>query len=77
MMERRRPHLASEWKAKGETRRVVDVLRALQKIRIGALRLDGKPVARLLTEVPPALNQTLSRLDLLALFSKPPPWANL
>lgn len=69
--------LAAEWKAKGETRRVVDVLRALQKIRIGSLRLDGKPIARLLTEIPPSLNQTLSRLDLLKLFSKPPRWANL
>jgi transposase len=69
--------LASEWKAKGETRRVVDILRALQKIRIGSLRLDGKAVARLLTQVPPSLNQTLTRLDLLKLFSKPPAWANL
>lgn len=69
--------LASEWKAKGETRRVVDVLRALQKIRIGSLSLDGKAVARLLTQIPPSLNQTLSRLDLLKLFSKPPKWADL
>lgn len=69
--------LSNEWKAKGQTRRVVDLLRALQKIRIGSLRLDGKPLARLLTEVPPELNQTLGRLDLLSLFSKPPRWANL
>ena len=69
--------LASEWKAKGETRRVVDILRALQKIRIGALSLDGKAVARLLTQIPPSLNQTLGRLDLLKLFSRPPTWADL
>lgn len=69
--------LAAEWKVKGETRRVVDVLRALQKIRIGSLSLDGKPIARLLSEVPPSFNQTLSRLDLFKLFSKPPTWASL
>jgi transposase len=66
--------LASEWKAKGERRRVVEILRVLQKIRIGALGLKGKSMAHLLTLVPPTLNQTLSRLDLQSLFSKPPAW---
>lgn len=69
--------LSAEWKAKGETRRVVAILRALQKIRIGVFSLAGKRVARLMTQVPPEQNQTLSRLDLLALYSKPPAWAKL
>lgn len=69
--------LAAEWKQKGETRRVVEILRSLQKIRVGTLSLNGKPVAQRLTQIPPTLNETLVKLDLLPLFSKPPAWADL
>jgi transposase len=69
--------LAEEWRQKGETRRVVEILRSLQKIRVGWLSLHGQPIAKRLTQIPPDLNQTLSQLKLLHLFSKPPAWADL
>jgi len=69
--------LGREFRARGETRRVPTLLRELQQIRVGSLRVDGKPLGRLLTQIPPQMNKTLSRLDLLPLFSKPPVWAAL
>jgi transposase len=67
--------LASEWKAKGEHRRVTTILRSLQRIRVGSLKLEGNVLRHLFTEIPPELNETLERLDLLRLFSSPPNWA--
>jgi transposase len=69
--------LAADWKANGESRRVPEILRTLQQIRLGSLSLGGKPVAHHLTQIPSALNQSLRRLNLLPLFSKPPGWAKL
>ena len=69
--------LSREFKARGETKRVPMLLRELQQIRVGSLRVDGKPLGCLLTQIPPEMNKTLSRLDLLPLFSKPPAWAAL
>lgn len=69
--------LSREFKARGEARRVPMLLRELQQIRVGSLRVDGQPLGRLLTQIPPEMNETLSRLDLLPLFSKPPAWAAL
>ena len=69
--------LAQEWTQKGETRRVPDVLRSLQKIRVGVLTVGGKPLGRLLTHIPPELNDTLNRLGLLHLFSAPPAWGRV
>lgn len=69
--------LGREFRARGETRRVPILLRELQQIRVGSLRVDGKPLGRLLTQIPPEMNKTLSSMDLLPLFSKPPAWAAL
>ena len=69
--------LGREFSARGETRRVPTLLREMQQIRVGSLRVDGQPLGRLLTQIPPEMNKTLSRLDLLPLFSKPPAWAAL
>ncbi len=69
--------LSVEWKAKGVTTDVPELLRELQSIRMGYLRVGEKGDQRLtrLTQVPSELNEKLDRLDLLSLFSKPPKWA--
>jgi hypothetical protein len=67
--------LAIEWRAKGETAEVQRVLRRLQAIRIGTLKIAGQDSKRLLTQIPPELNALLGKLDLLPLFTQPPAWA--
>jgi transposase len=67
--------LANEWRAKGETGEVQRLLRQLQGIRVGTLKIADQDSKRLLTQVPPKLNTVLSQLGLLPLFSQPPAWA--
>jgi transposase len=69
--------LANEWRAKGETGEVQRVLRRLQAIRVGTLKIAGQDSKRLLTQIPPELNALLARLDLLPLFTQPPAWAEV
>ena len=69
--------LAHEWRAKGETAELQRVLRRLQAIRVGTLKIAGQDSKRLLTQIPPELNALLVRLDLLPLFTQPPPWAEV
>jgi transposase len=69
--------LANEWRAKGETAEVQRVLRRLQAIRVGTLKIAGRDSKRLLTQIPPELNALLTRLDLLPLFTQPPLWAEV
>jgi len=70
--------LAVEWRAKGETGEVQRLLRRLQAIRVGTLKIAGQESSkRLLTQIPPELNALLARLDLLPLFSQPPAWAEV
>jgi transposase len=69
--------LGREWRAKDEPGEVPRILRELQTIRVGRVRAAGKLVATLLTEVPPNLNEQLTRLALLKLFALPPVWAEL
>lgn len=66
--------LSQEWTALGVTRRVPELLRTLQQIRLGFLKVDAKPIGSLFTQIPANLNATLGQLDLLELFSKPPAW---
>ena len=51
------------------------MLRRLQSIRVGTLRVAGQVVRRLLTQIPAEFNALLDRLGLLHLFGQPPPWA--
>ena len=64
--------LGGEWRAKGETEEVPRVLRHLQTIRLGLLRM-GKSVHRtIMTEVPRNMNNQLKKLGFAALFAAPP-----
>jgi transposase len=67
--------LANEWRAKGETGEVQRLLRRLQAIRVGGLKIADQDSKRLLTHVPPELNRLLGQLGLLSLFAQPPAWA--
>lgn len=64
--------LGVEWRAKGETEEVPRILRHLQTIRLGCLRM-GKSVQRvLMTQIPRNINEQLQRLELTSLFAAPP-----
>jgi transposase len=67
--------VGQEWRAKGERGEVPRLLRRLQSIRVGTLRVAGQVVRRLLTQIPAELNAVLARLGLLHLFGQPPGWA--
>jgi transposase len=67
--------LGQEWRAKSERTEVPRLLRRLQSIRVGTLRVAGQVVRRLLTQIPAELNAVLGRLGLLHLFGQPPAWA--
>lgn len=65
--------LGQEWRAKGQTEEVPRLLRKLQTIRVGTLRLGDQGCSRLMTDVPKDLNAQLSQLGLTHLFAAPPP----
>jgi transposase len=69
--------LGNEWRAKGEKGEVQRLLRQLQAIRVGTLKIAGQDSKRLLTQIPPELNALLARLGLLPLFAQPPAWAEV
>src|SRR5207248_68929 len=69
--------LGREWRQRKETGEVVRILRELQTIRLGSLRVGEQRVATRMTEIPPNLNAQLNKLDLLKLFAHPPAWAAL
>jgi len=64
--------LAREWRAKGETEEVPRVLRHLQTIRLGCLRMGKRVERALMTQIPKNLNQQLQKLGLVSLFAAPP-----
>jgi transposase len=64
--------LGKEWREKGETEEVPGILRKLQTIRVGTLRLGKKVCERLMTEVPKDLNAQLTKMGLAGLFAAPP-----
>jgi transposase len=66
--------LGREWRAMGERGEVPRLLRALQVVRVGTLRVKGIDTKRLLTTIPDDLNTLLKNLDLLRLFAAPPRW---
>src|SRR4029077_18574017 len=69
--------VGNEWRAKGEKGEVQRLLRQLQAIRVGTLKIAGQDSKRLLTQIPPELNTLQGRLGLLPLFAQPPAWAEV
>jgi transposase len=67
--------LERQWRQQDETIEVHNLLRQLQSIRLGCLKVEGKTLKTVVTEVPKDLNEVLSKLELLPLFSQPPAWA--
>jgi transposase len=68
--------LASAWKHMGEHREVPLVLRELQQIKVGKLRVGDAPLKTVLTDIPSHLYSILDKLALFPLFSRPPNWAS-
>jgi len=64
--------LGREWRAKGETEEVPRVLRHLQTIRLGMLKLGQKIHRTVMTEIPKNLNEQIRKLGLAPLFAAPP-----
>jgi transposase len=64
--------LGGEWRAKGETEEVPRILRHLQTIRLGSLRLGQRVEHTLMTQIPKNMNQQLQKLGLASLFAAPP-----
>ena len=64
--------LGREWRAKGEVEEVPRVLRNLQTIRLGMLKLGQKIHRTVMTQIPKNLNQQIQKLGLAALFAAPP-----
>ena len=62
--------LGYEWRAKGEKGEIQCLLRQLQAIRVGTLKIAGQDSKRLLTQIPPQLNSLLAGLGLLPRFKK-------
>ena len=64
--------LGGEWRARGQTQEVPRLLRLLQTIRLGTLRLNQNTIRPLMTQIPNNLNDQLQKLNLTALFAAPP-----
>jgi hypothetical protein len=64
--------LGEEWRAKGETEEVPRILRHLQTIRLGSLRLGQCAQRTLMTQIPKPLNEQLQKLGLTSFFATPP-----
>lgn len=64
--------LGGEWRARGETQEVPRVLRHLQTIRLGVLKLGQRVQRTIMTDIPKNLNEQLLKLGLAPLFASPP-----
>jgi transposase len=64
--------LGGEWRAKGETEEVPRILRHLQTIRLGSLRMGKRVEHALMTQIPKNMNRQLQTLGLAPLFAAPP-----
>lgn len=64
--------LGGEWRGKGETEEVPRVLRHLQTIRLGVMKLGQHVQHVVMTDIPKNLNDQLVKLGLVPLFSAPP-----
>ncbi|MGH9725918.1 MAG: IS1634 family transposase, partial [Candidatus Acidiferrales bacterium] len=64
--------LGGEWRAKGETEEVPRVLRHLQTIRLGLLKIGPDTHRTVMTQVPKAMNEQIQKLGLAPVFASPP-----
>ena len=64
------------WQEMDEHREVPLVLRELQQIKVGRLRLGDTPLKSVLTDIPANLYVLLDKLALLPLFRGAPAWAS-
>ncbi|MBU6410175.1 MAG: IS1634 family transposase [Verrucomicrobiota bacterium] len=64
--------LGSQWRAKGQSQEVPRLLRHLQTIRLGVLKLGQTVRHTLMTHIPMNLNDQLLKLGLAPLFAAPP-----
>ena len=69
--------LGQQWRALGEKGEVPRLLRQMQTIRVGTLRVKKRLVERKMTRVPSDLNALLKKLDFLKLFAQPPAWVSV
>ncbi|VVM08118.1 hypothetical protein MAMC_01985 [Methylacidimicrobium cyclopophantes] len=72
-----RARLAAEWSKLAVFEHPPKLLLRLQSIRLGVLSVEGKPILRLLTKIPPERNRILERVRLFPLFSQPLAWTAL
>ena len=70
-----RARLAREWTERGCQTEVPRLLRQLQSIRLARFRALGACAPAAITPISKELNEILSQLDLLKLFTTPPKWA--
>ncbi len=66
--------LRLEWQQKGEKREVPLILKELQQIRMGKLKLGIEILKTVITDKPSRLNSLLHNLSLLELFQQVPKW---
>ncbi len=66
--------LGQQWRNLGEKGEVPRLLRQMQTIRVGTLRVKNRLLGPKMTQVPPSLNALLKKLNLLNLFAHPPAW---
>ena len=64
--------LGREWRAKGETQEVPGILRQLQTVRLGLLKLGSRVHRTVMTDIPKDLNAQLRKLGLAQIFAAPP-----
>jgi transposase len=64
--------LGQQWRDQGEKEEVPRLLRKLQTIRAGTVRLGDKTTSKVMTHIPKDLNSQLSKLNLTHLFAAPP-----
>jgi transposase len=67
--------LQTQWRHRGQTIEVHNLLRQLQTIRLGRLEVQGQTLQTKVTRVPKDLNAILGQLGMLPLFTQPPAWA--
>ncbi len=64
--------LGGQWRARGETEEVPRVLRHLQTIRLGVMKLGPHVQHAVMTDIPKNLNDQLVKLGLAPLLAAPP-----
>jgi len=69
--------LGRQWRQQGEKGEVPRILRELQTIRVGTLRVGNRLLGRKITQAPASLNGLLKKLDLLKLFAQLAAWASV